>query len=214
MLAILNPGTSFIDEKMTKDMFKPEYIYPDLHTIFSPGWQIRYNNSIRIISKAGAVPGSSAAIILMPDQRFGLALLASGQEIVPKLAEEISMKLSESFSLNVVSKSLDIKSTRNADRYTGVYVLKNNWSDKVKATISIDSFTRRLILKQDPGYPPFVYLSFKNSQLLQIVYPHGLACDVYALGQDKEDIKFKHPDYKGRFKQFALGSFVFKRTYA
>jgi hypothetical protein len=48
-----------------------EYIFPDLHTIFSPGWQIRYHDSIRVISKAGAVPGSSAAIILMPEQRFG-----------------------------------------------------------------------------------------------------------------------------------------------
>ena len=81
----------------------------------------------------------------------------------------------------------------------------------MKATITIESLTGRLILKQDPGYPPYVYLSFINSKLLQIVYPYGLACNVYALGQDKENIKFKHLDHKGRFKQFTLGSFVFKR---
>jgi hypothetical protein len=107
---------------------------------------------------------------------------------------------------------LQIRPSSNTGRYTGVYILKNNWSDKVKATISIELFTGRLMLKQDPGYPPYVYLSFITSQLLQIVYPHGLACEGYALGQDNENIKFKHLDYKGRFKQFTLGSFVFKRS--
>lgn len=81
----------------------------------------------------------------------------------------------------------------------------------MKATIAIESFTGRLMLRQDPGYPPHVYLSYKNSKLLQIVYPHGLSCRVYALGQDKEVITFKHLDNKGLFKQFTLGSFVFER---
>lgn len=90
-------------------------------------------------------------------------------------------------------------------------MLKNVWSDKVKATISIESFTGRLVLKQDPGYPPYVYLSFINSKVLQVVYPHGLSCEVYSLGQDKEKVKFKHLDHKGRFKQFTLGSFNFQR---
>ena len=90
-------------------------------------------------------------------------------------------------------------------------MIKNNWSDKVKATISVESFTRRLMLKQDPGYPPYVYLSVINSHVLQIVYPHGLSCEVYALGQDKEIVRFKHLDQKGRFKQFIIGSFSFQR---
>ena len=117
--------------------FFSEFLFPDLYTIFSPGWQIRYHNSVRIISKAGAVPGSSAAIILMPEQRFGkncnainfflldcllvwsavlvlvslylgFLLLATGQEIVPRLAEEISLKLTKTFSSNLVLKSLEV----------------------------------------------------------------------------------------------------------
>ena len=91
-------------------------------------------------------------------------------------------------------------------------MLKNDWSDKVKATVSVESLTRRLILKQDPGYPPYVYLSFVNLRTLQIVYPDGLSCQVYALAQDKERVKFKHLDYKGRFNQFTLGSFNFQRV--
>lgn len=80
------------------------------------------------------------------------------------------------------------------------------------ATIFIESFSGRLMLKQDPGYPPFVYLSFIDPQLLQIVYPYGLPCQVYALGQDKENVNFHHLDTKGRFNRFVLGSFVFTRT--
>jgi hypothetical protein len=42
---------------------------------------------------------------------LGFVLLATGQEIVPKLAEKISGKLSKSFSTNVISKSLEVKRT-------------------------------------------------------------------------------------------------------
>ncbi|XP_028397724.1 beta-lactamase-like protein 2 [Dendronephthya gigantea] len=210
MLGILNPGTSFIDEMMIRDMFKPEFVFPDLQ-IFSPGWQIRYHHSIRTITNAGAVPGSSSAMILLPEQKFGLVILATGQEIVPKLAQEISKKLSKTFSMNVVLNSLEIKPPPKSRRYIGLYMLKNSWSDKVKAIISIESFTGRLMLKQDPGYPPFVYLSFKDHQHLQIVYPRGLTCLAYSLGQDKENIVFKHLDYEDRYSQFTLGSFVFER---
>lgn len=81
----------------------------------------------------------------------------------------------------------------------------------MKATISIESFTGRLMLKQDPGYPRFVYLSFKNNQRLQIVYPRGLSCRIYSLGQDKENVVFKHLDYDERYTKFTLGSFIFER---
>ena len=47
------------------------FIYPDHDTIFSCGWQIHNQNSLRVVSKAGAIPGSSAAIFFIPDLRFG-----------------------------------------------------------------------------------------------------------------------------------------------
>jgi hypothetical protein len=40
---------------------------------------------------------------------LGFVLLATGQEIVPTLAQEISLKLAKTFSTNVVSKSIEVK---------------------------------------------------------------------------------------------------------
>lgn len=90
--------------------------------------------------------------------------------------------------------------------------MDNKWSDSVRAVISIETYTGLLKLRQEPGYPAVVYLSFINTQQLQIVYPRGLSCEAYALGQDREFLWFQNPDSRGRLQQFTLGSFVFKRV--
>ena len=91
--------------------------------------------------------------------------------------------------------------------------MANKWSDKVHAKISMDTSSGHLKLYQDPGYPSSVYLSYVNSHLLQIIYPSGLSCQDYALGQDKEFLRFHRETHSsGRFKHFTLGSFVFERV--
>ena len=82
----------------------------------------------------------------------------------------------------------------------------------MRATISFEPFYRHLKLQQEPGYPKVVYLSFKASQVLQIVYGRGLSCQTYAVGQDKELLTFSHPDSTGVWQQFTLGSFLFRRV--
>lgn len=211
MQALVNPRSSFLQENIIHEMFKPVFVFSDLQTIFTSGWQLHNQNSLRVFSKAGAIPGSSGALFLIPDFRFGFILLTTGQEIAPKLSQEIMKKLTKAFSSSSIGLSLEIKSPAVLTTYIGNYILDNNWSDRVQATISVESFSGLLKLSQEPGYPPFVYLSFIKSNLLQIVYPRGLSCQVYALGQNKEYLKFEQLDSTGRFKIFTLGSFVFKR---
>ncbi|XP_046852085.1 putative beta-lactamase-like 1 [Xenia sp. Carnegie-2017] len=212
MLAILNPGKSFIDEKMTKEMFKPEFIFPDLYTIFATGWQIRYHNFVRVVRKSGAVPGFSSSIILMPEVRFGFVLLASGEEIATKLANKVTMIISKKLSKYLLYKYPKITTPTDLNKYTGHYVVNNNWSDKVKATIEKDLYSGRLILKQDHGYPSYVYLNAMDSKHFRIIYPYGLPCSAYSLGQDKEIVMFQQLDSKKRYKKFKLGSFIFRRS--
>ena len=49
-----------------------------------------------------------SAVLVLVSLYLGFLLLATGQEIVPRLAEEISLKLTKTFSSNLVLKSLEV----------------------------------------------------------------------------------------------------------
>lgn len=49
-----------------------------------------------------------SAVFIIVSLYLGFVLLATGKEIVPRLAKEISLKLTKTFSTNLVLKSLQV----------------------------------------------------------------------------------------------------------
>ena len=47
------------------------FVFPDRITMFTSGWQVHNQNSLYVVSKAGAIPGSSSALFLIPEFKFG-----------------------------------------------------------------------------------------------------------------------------------------------
>ena len=93
--------------------------------------------------------------------------------------------------------------------FVGVYKLQSRWISKVIGNISTENGV--LHFRQIPGYPRVTLLSYLEPRTFEVVYPSGLKCFVYGMGQNHERVVFDSPNDQGVSERFAFGPFVFTR---
>lgn len=162
-----------------------------------------------MLSKGGVIPGFSAGITIVPQLKLGAVAMVSGREVGPGLARALVKQLLNPFQAAILRKQLKITTPPSHEPFVGVYKLQSRWISKVIGNITMENGA--LHFYQTPGYPRVTLLNYLKPLTFEVVYPSGLKCFVYGIGQNHERVVFDSPNNQGVSNRFTFGPFIFTR---
>lgn len=118
---VTRDGDRLLSEETARSMWEPQIAAANFAEAYGIGWETRMIDGVRLIGHGGSTNGFEARLLLIPEERYAIAILTNSSRGSAMYREVVDARLAGRFGLRQPKPAPITLSAETLARFAGVY---------------------------------------------------------------------------------------------